>query len=190
MAFGGYPNKQSYRSEKVVEISHWSRPLNSTETNWTVQNLDSHHGLVARTEIGNRWLIHHPGPNKKGVITDAKHMSPKWKHVHNVDFNGHVTVQDLFEGCGSDKGWYDVGFCTGYIARGERAVSGRSCDFNEHGTVDINIENDKFGTQFVGHNKVGYGTFGIVYEVKNEKGEKYGIKKSWIPGKLYIQSSP
>ena len=51
---------------------------------------------------------------------------------------------------------------------------------------DIKVINGKFGKEFVHHNKVGSGPFGTVYEVTNEKGEKYGIKKSWIPGKFFL----
>lgn len=51
-------------------------------------------------QLGNSYLIHHPGPSGHTTVTDASNMSNNWVKSHDIAVSGQKTVQDVFNGAG------------------------------------------------------------------------------------------
>jgi len=51
-----------------------------------------HYGIVVKTNQGNDYLIHAPGPGQQTTVTYAKYMSNSWRVRRTVFVNGYKTV--------------------------------------------------------------------------------------------------
>ncbi|KAK2140413.1 hypothetical protein LSH36_1366g00054 [Paralvinella palmiformis] len=63
-----------------------------------------HSGVVVRTDDGGRFLVHKGdgyGRSSQTVVTDAKHMSDRWRRVGGYDVS-ESRVGDFVEAGGSE----------------------------------------------------------------------------------------
>lgn len=51
-------------------------------------------------QLGNSYLIHHPGPSGQTTVTSASNMSKNWVKSHEIAVSGQKTVQEVYNGAG------------------------------------------------------------------------------------------
>ena len=78
----------------------------------------SHFGTVVKTDQGNKYLIHHPGPGQATTVTSASHMSSKWKNKGEINVRGSKTVGGAVSKIGSGY-WLDAHTCLGASMQAE-----------------------------------------------------------------------
>ncbi|XP_070692179.1 uncharacterized protein [Pempheris klunzingeri] len=112
---GGTPNYNydlsgsdltSLFNSPVFEAERVKRPLDGTTTELGPL---SHSGVRVTLADDSQWLIHlgkNYGISSDTVVTSARHMSPNWRVVDTVDFNGRKTVSDLVAAGGSDYNFF------------------------------------------------------------------------------------
>ncbi|XP_070767845.1 uncharacterized protein [Enoplosus armatus] len=86
----------------VFKAERMKRPLEGTSF---VLGPLSHSGVRVTLADGSRWLIHKGGNfgvSSQTVVTRADHMSPDWRVVQILDFQGTKTVADFVAAGGSD----------------------------------------------------------------------------------------
>ena len=91
-------------NQRVTKVEHVKRPMGSSGGSANVP-LFRHHGVVATTENGNRYLIHkgdgYGGVGGDTVVTNARHMSGEWRTTETRSVAGH-TVSDFVKAGGEN----------------------------------------------------------------------------------------
>jgi len=83
-------------NQPVVKVEHVTRPMGSSGGSANVPFVP-HHGAVVTTKSGDRYLVHKGneyGKSSQTVVTDARHMSGKWRTTETRKVQGH-TVSDF-----------------------------------------------------------------------------------------------
>ena len=90
-------------NQRVTKVEHVTRPMGSSGGSANIPFVH-HHGVVATTENGNRYLVHkgngYGGAGGDTVVTDARHMSSKWRTTDTRSVAGH-TVSDFVKAGGT-----------------------------------------------------------------------------------------
>ena len=94
----------SIYNQRVTQVEHVERPMGSSGGSANVPFVN-HHGVVATTETGDRYLIHkgsgYGGSGGDTVVTDARHMSGNWRTTETRSVEGH-TVSDFVKAGGTN----------------------------------------------------------------------------------------
>ncbi|KAK2138622.1 hypothetical protein LSH36_2691g00003 [Paralvinella palmiformis] len=91
----------SLYNRRVTHVDHYERPLGNSDT---MVGPFRHSGVVVRTDDGGRFLVHKGdgyGRSSQTVVTDAKHMSDRWRRVGGHDVS-ESRVGDFVEAGGSE----------------------------------------------------------------------------------------
>ena len=89
-------------NQKVTKVEHVTRPMGSSGGSAKIPFVH-HHGTVVTTNTGNRYLVHKGdgyGKSSQTVVTDARHMSGKWRTTETRSVQGH-TVSDFVKAGGA-----------------------------------------------------------------------------------------
>lgn len=96
-------------NQPVIRAERVRRPKGSGTTisnNPLVRYATTHSGVRVTTEDGRQWLIHKGsgyGRSSETVVTDADHMSSRWRVESETPVTGH-TVGDLVRTGGTNYG--------------------------------------------------------------------------------------
>jgi len=88
-------------NQPVTKVEHVDRPMDSSGGSAKVPFVH-HHGTVVTTGSGDRYLVHKGhdyGKSSQTVVTDARHMSDKWKTTETRSVEGH-NVSDFVKAGG------------------------------------------------------------------------------------------
>ena len=91
-------------NQPVTKVEHVTRPMGSSGGSANIPFVD-HHGTVVTTGAGDRHLVHkgrgYGGSGGETVVTDARHMSDKWRTTETRSVQGH-TVSDFVKAGGTN----------------------------------------------------------------------------------------
>ena len=88
-------------NQRVTKVEHVTRPMGSSGGSAKVPFVH-HHGTVVTTSSGDRYLVHkgkNYGRSSETVVTNARHMSDKWRTTETRSVQGR-TVSDFVKAGG------------------------------------------------------------------------------------------
>ena len=97
-----------WANERVVKAWDYSRPMSTSSSIYGLK----HYGTVVETDLGNRYLIHHPGPGQATTVTSAYYMSTTWINDGRINVMGQKTVGGVLSEIGPGY-WIDAYTCLG-----------------------------------------------------------------------------